>query len=166
MYGGVGTVPFGSDGPRPAIYIGYLNELTLGTSTGLFLSAGLVNSYYNKSNGTSLYSPPSTRAYSLQVSLSAEPRLYISNNYHFVKSLHKTVHAGWFVSLPFEVNSSTLTSTDPFTASLFLGATVGYRHAVSEKFFLEAIGGIGQTYYNLQGLYATPYLRLKACYAL
>jgi len=163
IYAGFGNIRSGFTSTRPTFNVGYFNELSIGKTSGLLLSANILNSTYEISSNQIGLVPP-VHEYSLQLSLTAEPRIYLSKKFQIMNSSNNAFHTGWFTTLPFEVNSSILTSSNPFAISLFLGAAVGYRHAISENFFLEAIGGMGETYNNLVRLQTTPYLRLKACY--
>lgn len=165
IYGGFGLITHGSEGIKATFNVGYLNELKLGRTTSLIVGGSLLNSLYQIYSSTPFSIPEST-GYALQLSASAQPRLYIDYYSAQSASSHPGLNSGWFVSLPFEINSSILTSTYPFTASLFVGAAVGYRYALSHRTFLEINGGLGTTYYNLAYFQTTPYLNLKACYTL
>jgi hypothetical protein len=165
IYGGFGLISQGSEGVKTTLNVGYLNELKLGRTTSLILSGSLLNSLY------SIYTLPpfsvfDSYGYALQLSVGIQPRLYINDYAGQFAAIKTTLNSGWFISLPFEINSSILSNSNPFRPSLFLGAAVGYRYAVSKKVFLEATGGLGTTYLNLIYFITTPYLNLKACYTL
>ncbi len=165
IYAGFGLVTHGSAGIKTTFNIGYLNEIKLGRATSLLVAGSLLNSLY-QIYSTYPYSSPQSTGYALQLSAAAQPRLYV-DYYKRQPDISSTLlNSGWFISLPLEINSSILTSTYPFTVSLFVGASVGYRYAVSRSMFLEVNGGLGTTYYNLAYFQTTPYLNLKACYTL
>jgi len=165
VFGGFGLVSQGAQGIKTTLNVGYVNELKLGRTTSLTLSGSVLNSLYAIYTSTP-FSYPDGYGYGLQLSLGVQPRVYVNDYAGRFATTQTNLNSGWYISLPVEINTSILTSTYPFSPSLFVGAAVGYRYAASRNLILEFNGGLGETWFNFAYLQTTPYMNLKACYIL
>ena len=161
VYVGAG-ISLRTSGRYSFISAGYLNEVKLSSNKSLILSANLLNSIYQKSIFVSNQFVESELVYGVQLSLAAEPRLYFDSSKQHLRLLN----TGWFIGLPVELSSSILNSDQILQPSILIAPSVGYRYALSSKFFMECAVGAGIMYKDFQRLDATPYFRLKACYTL
>jgi len=151
--------------------IQYFNELRMSSTTSIIFGAGIINSKYIKSVFT--YQDNSNfpvfeyeYGYGIQLNLFAEPRWYFTYKNRYMKGAKTALNSGWFLGLPVELNSSVLNSNKPFRANFLVDPTIGYRYALSNKFFIE--GQIGLGYNNLLGdsyrFGIRGYLKIKAAY--
>ena len=150
--------------------VSYFNEHKLSSTTSLILSGGITNSMYIKSIinpvGDPYYStrPQINYGYGLQINLLTEPRWYFTYKNRYLKGSKTALNTGWFIGLPFEMNSSVLNSTQPLCLNLFLVPTLGYRYALSNKLFLEAQAGYGLSFKYFHSFQSLPYIKIKAGY--
>jgi len=151
--------------------IQYFNELKMSSASSLILGAGVINSKYIKSVYT--YQDNSTLpvfeydyGYGIQFNIFAEPRWYFTYQNRYMKGAKTALNSGWFLGLPVELNSSVLNSKKKFSVNLLVSPTVGYRYALTNKFYIEAQTGLG--FNNLLGDYyrfgISGYLKVKAAY--
>lgn len=154
--GGVSHATIGSDG---FVSLGFVNEFKNRSKISFILAGNLINSIYQKNSYTTNLPPATVSAYGIQLSLSAEARLYLNSNNSKLKT-------GWFMGVPLEFISSYLNTDSPFGVGALIAPSVGYKYVVSDKIMLEAAGGIGLALKSFKTLDAVPYVRLKACYAL
>ncbi len=176
--------------PLNDLFVGYFNEIRLGYNTTLIASAGVRNSIFKQShfqfNGESyVRTGEYFTALSFRLQMAIEPRWYWGFKKRF-ESGTATLNSGWFLSLPISIEPFFITTPDgdinkswiPNTnyESSSFSITIGYRQALSERFFFEGQGGVSylMSWYNNQGVNLqipqyvsteiSPYIKLKAAY--
>jgi len=157
-----GGLSHGTDGGDGFLSIGFINELRMCRNISLILGGNVLNSTYQQLNVIN-NQVVITTTYGVQLSLSAEARIYLDFEKSNLNGTINKLNSGWFIGLPVEITSSYLNSNQPFSAG-GIAPSLGYRYALSDKMFLEAAGGLGLTLRSFRTFDAVPYLRLKACY--
>jgi len=158
-----GGLSHGTDGGDGFLSIGFINELRMCHNISLILGGNILNSTYQKLNVIN-NQVVITTTYGVQLSLSAEARIYLDLEKRNLNGTFNKLNSGWFIGLPVEITSSYLNTSLPFSAGILIAPSLGYRYALSDKMFLEAAGGLGLTLRSFRTFDAVPYLRLKACY--
>jgi hypothetical protein len=177
-------------------YVGYLNEKRIVSSWTLLLTAGL----HNVLDQRPVYRPAADHKYGYFVSVSPnekityslvleagiEPRLYWGSKKHY-QAGNTHLNTGWFLSFPLLFQTTILHTPEPFigmgwfpsvlySGSFLLTPTVGYRQAISEKWFLEGSIGYGANVivaansvdntFTVLNPEFNPVFKLKAAYTL
>jgi len=175
-----------------AIYIGYFNELRISSEWTLNSTIGLYNVFGKRriieiikdSAGFKSYRSGSEmmNIYSLVLGAGIEPRWYWGYKKRF-QSGKARLNSGWFLSFPISFSTNLLQTPDPifnpkwtpafFNLNISFIPTLGYRQAISERFYLEGSIGVGlnsviyKNYNNrisLNSPYINPLFKLKASY--
>ena len=176
------------------LYIGYFNEKRIAPCWTLNTTIGL-NNYIGSSpilevdttNGGSIgygmrygIEPKYKTTYGLGLKLGFELRLYwdYKSRYQLGKA---QLNSGWFLSFPLLLQTALLQTPEPllnqgwipsyFSVATSFTPTLGYRKAISKRWFLEGSIGVGATVwidtYNKLAVskpVIAPQIKLKAAY--
>jgi|ERR1035437_3302574 hypothetical protein len=170
----------------PSIYVGYFKEKriadcwTLNTTIGLqnVLARQLIyqidttSGYYSSGNNYK-------NVYSLRIEAGIEPRWYINYKSRYTLGL-ANLNSGWYLSFPLSFQTTLLQTPDQlfnpnwlpsnFAGSLIFTPTLGFRQAISNRFFFESSLGLGVI--EMFGIYSskfniyTPFFYPKFCVRL
>lgn len=173
------------------LYIGYFSEIriaphwTLTSRVGLYNTFGSRPVYYvsdSVQNNINADFSKYKLAYSLKFGAGIEPRYYLGFNKRALLGKAK-LNSGWFLALPLSLKTTLFQTTEPLlkmvntlTVEGDLVPTLGFRKAISSKWFLEGSIGIkASSSYNSYTYYATnvsyfqrisftPEIKIKAAY--
>jgi len=144
-----------------SFYIGYFNEKRIADCWTLNTTIGFQNialKTYNLQfisdsiNGNYIGVVGSKTAYSLMLEAGIEPRWYYGykNRYRIGKA---RLNSGWYLSFPLTIRTNILQTPEPLlnqgwfpkylSGSLILTPTLGYKQAISDRFFFESSLGLG-----------------------
>jgi len=164
-------ISFGTLGLNIPVGLGYFNELKLGSTTSLILSGNIqavkaIKSFSIITDYNGYYTGADiVYQTGIKLAVEAEPRWYFDFKNRYMTGKNTKLNSGFFLSLPCEISTNPLAKTYPFQIHLTTSASFGYRHAFSDKFFIESSANLGITLSDFKYFSTvSPYLGLKAAY--
>jgi len=177
-------------------YVGYFNEKRMASSWTFLSTIGFHNVaiespvmrlVHNQSHGFYMSVGPDTRLkYSLLLEAGVEPRWYPGFKNRFLRGKAQ-LNSGWYLSSPLLFRTVLLHSPEPlihmgwfpsiaYTGTFSFVPTVGYRQAISRRWFVEGNVGFGPSVmvgtntidhrFTVEDPELSPAVKLKAAYTL